>query len=165
MDYRIHVPRMAYRGSDKRKLEKKRRDSQLCAEIEVILQREYDAIKPGEIRAILSHSVAHEMGADSEQVRRIICRVQGGSNGVTFSKPLPGEPWAHDRPPADRPSDDQGASDDLSSDGKFKLGDRARHEKFGEGLIIAIQADQITVEFDGSGTKRIMSTFLHPLHG
>lgn len=110
MDYRIHVPRMAYRGSDKRKLEKKRRDSQLCAEIEVILQREYDAIKPGEIRAILSHGVAHEMGADSEQVRRIICRVQGGSNGVTFSKPpLPGEPWAHEWPPTDRPSAERDA--------------------------------------------------------
>jgi len=95
-----------------------------CAQkIEVILQREYEAIKPGEIRAILSHNVAHEMGADSEQVRRIICRVQGGSNGVTFSKPpLPGEPWAHERPPTDRPSADQGASDDLSSDGQVQLG-------------------------------------------
>lgn len=85
--YRVHVPRMSYRGFDKKKLEKRKRDHELCALIEAELQRRYDEIKPGEMRAVFSHEVAWAIGEDMETVRRIICRVQGGSNGVTFGKP------------------------------------------------------------------------------
>lgn len=164
MDYRVHVPRMAYRGSDKRKLEKQRRDAVLCAEIEANLQRRYDEIQPGEIRAILSHHVAWEIGADVEQVRRIMCRVQGGSNGVTFSKaPLPGQTWAYERPAVETEQRDTMPSHDMTSDGRLNLNCRARHAKFGDGVIVHILGNQVTVEFDEGGSKRVIASFLDPL--
>jgi hypothetical protein len=80
MDFRVHVPGMDYRGSDRRKREKMRRDHRLCGLIRI-------EMKPGEWRAIMAHQVAWAIGEDSEEVRRIMCRIQGGSNGVTYRKP------------------------------------------------------------------------------
>jgi hypothetical protein len=164
MDYRVHVPRMAYGGGDKRKLEKQRRDAVLCAEIEANLQRRYDEIEPGEIRAILAHQVAWEIGADVEQVRLIMCRIQGGSNGVTFSKtPLPGQPWAHERPATEIAQNDTLPSQDITPDGRLILNGRARHAKFGDGFIAHIRGNQVTIEFDEGGSKRVIASFLEPL--
>lgn len=164
MDYRVYVPRLAYRGSDKRKLEKQRRDAALCEEIEVALQRRYDEIKPGEMRSILFHEIAREIGADSEQVRLIMCRIQGGSNGVTFGKaPLPGEPWAHERRAIKTVQADAMPSHDVTPDGRLSLHKRTRHAKFGEGFVVHIQGDQVAVEFDKAGSKRVVASFLEPL--
>lgn len=157
---------MAYRGSDKRKLEKQRHDAALCVEIEAVLQRYYDEIKPGEIRAILAHHVAWEIGADSEKVRRIMCRIQGGSNGVTFSKaPLPGQPWEYERTPDETVEREEIPSEDMTPDGRLKLQGRIRHGKFGEGLVVHILGERITVEFDDGGLRRVIASFLEPLPG
>ena len=164
MDYQVYVPRMAYRGRDKRKLDLQRRDAALCAEIEVVLQRRYDEIKPGEIHAVLAHQVAWEIGADSEQVRRIMCRIQGGSNGVTFGKPpLPGEPWTHERPAVNVEQTNPMPSDNTTPDGRFRLDLRTRHAKFGEGRVVHIQGERITVVFDETGSKTVLASFLEPL--
>lgn len=164
MDYRVHVPRMTYRGSDRRKLEKQRHDASLCVEIEAVLQRQYDEIKPGEIRSILSHEVAWEIGADSEKVRRIMCRIQGGSNGVTFSKaPLPGQPWEYERKTEETTEHEKMPSEDMTADSRLKLQDRVRHGKFGEGFVVHILEERVTVEFENGGRKRVIASFLEPL--
>ena len=164
MAYRVHVPRLPYRGNDKKKLERQRRDSELCARIEVELQRRYDEIEPGQIRAILAHHVAWEIGADQEQVRQVMCRMQGGSNGVTFSKePLPGEPWEHQRGAAKAPPPDhKGPSDHTTVDGKLSLGTRIVHSKFGDGVTVHIEGDHVTAVFEGAGTKKVLASFLKP---
>lgn len=160
---KIFVPRMSYRGADPRKLEKRRADSELCAKIEVVLQREYDKLQPGEIHAIMAHNVAWEINADPDQVRRIMARIDGGSNGVTFAKPpLPDEPWEHQKI-AQQPSGvDIGPSDEITADGRMKLGDRVLHAKFGIGLITHISGDMVTAVFGDLGDKRVLQTFLQP---
>lgn len=155
---------MAYRGSDQRKLEKQRQDDALCVKIEAVLQRCYDEIKPGEIRSILAYQVAREIGADSEKVRRIMCRVQGGSNGVTFSRaPSPGQPCEHGRELENVADPHAMPSEVMTQDAKFKLEGRVRHSKFGEGLIVHILGERITVKFDDNSLKRVIASFLEPL--
>lgn len=157
MDFRVHVPGMAYRGSDKRKLEKKRRDHRLCGLIQSELQKRYDEMKPGEWRSILAHQVAWAIGEDSEEVRRIMCRIQGGSNGVTFHKPE--DPNAPQEPePAP-----QTPMQERSTEGLLP-GQRVRHDKFGSGCIAHIDGNKIEVEFDAGGRKRILESFVRPDH-
>jgi hypothetical protein len=146
---------MAYRGSDKKKLEKKRRDHQLCRLIEQELQKQYDEMGQGEWRAIMAHQVAWTIGADPEEVRRIMCRIQGGSNGVTFHKP--GNP---DAPRAEAPA--LPPSEERSS-GDLVLGQRVEHDKFGPGSVVHIEGQKIEVEFDDAGRKRVMESFVRPV--
>ena len=42
----------------------------------------------------------------------------------------------------------------------FTLGERVFHQKFGYGAIIEINDDKLTIEFEKSGTKRVMASFL-----
>jgi DNA helicase-2/ATP-dependent DNA helicase PcrA len=49
------------------------------------------------------------------------------------------------------------------SSGDFSLGDRIRHGKFGEGIVIAIEADKLTINFDTAGEKRVMDSFVERL--
>jgi hypothetical protein len=158
MDFRVHVPGMAYRGSDKRKLEKQRRDHRLCGLIQTELQQRYDEMKPGEWRSILAHQVARAIGEDSEEVRRIMCRIQGGSNGVTFYKPEdPNTPRESETAP-------QASTQERSAEGLL-LGQRVKHDKLGAGSIAHIDGKKIEVEFDAAGRKRILESFIRPDHG
>lgn len=155
MSFRVHVPGMAYRGSDRKKLEKKRRDHQLCRLIEHELQKQYDEMEPGEWRAIMAYQVAWKIGADAEEVRGIMCRIQGGSNGVTFHKPSdPDAPRAV--APALPPTQE-------CSSGNLVLGQRVEHDKFGSGSIVHIEGQRIEVEFDDAGRKRVMESFVRPV--
>ena len=153
MSFRVHVPGMSYRGSDRRKLEKMRRDHRLCALIREELQRQYDEIRPGEWRAIMAYQVASAIGQDPEDVRLIMSRIQGGSNGVTFHKPvdLSMDPVARTEPTA--------GSDDTSSSG-LALGQRVSHGMFGEGAIVHIAGNRIEVDFEHAGRKRVLESFV-----
>lgn len=62
-------------------------------------------------------------------------------------------------PPVTRPDT---PSDPATQDGALKVEGRVEHMKFGTGTISHIQGNQVTVEFDEAGTKRVMSTFLKP---
>ena len=86
-DFRVYVPVRDYRGGDQKKLARYRDDIRLARRIEEHVQILYDAIPPGGVRAIIDHSVAHALGEESERVRRLMCAMQGGSNGVTYMKP------------------------------------------------------------------------------
>jgi hypothetical protein len=84
--YRVHVPRRSYRGSNPKKRAEIAEDQRLCWLIEEELQKRYDALPLDEPHAIMSYEIAHAIGEDTEKVRRIVFRIQGGSNGVTFMK-------------------------------------------------------------------------------
>lgn len=44
------------------------------------------------------------------------------------------------------------------------MGDRVRHAKFGEGQIMGIAEDTLTVQFD-TGFKTIKASYVQPLDG
>jgi len=160
MNYRVNIPRMHYSGADKRKREKARQDAELCALIETELRRRYDEIEPGEMQSIMSYDVADTIGRDPEQVRRIIFRFQGGSNGVTFGKePLPGDTWNHSGPPV---PETKPPSSDTTPDGKYSLRQRVDHVKFGAGTIVHIQGERLEIDFDATGSKRVVQSFVLP---
>jgi len=56
-----------------------------------------------------------------------------------------------------------GPSDECSSDGRLKLQRRVKHAKFGEGVVIHIEADKVTADFGERGSKRVLASFLEPL--
>jgi hypothetical protein len=83
----IYVPRESYRGNDPKRRAKLSETNRLADRIQSHLQSIFDEMEPGEIRSIMSYSVARALNEDPEAVRRIIFRIDGGSNGVTFKKP------------------------------------------------------------------------------
>jgi DNA helicase-2/ATP-dependent DNA helicase PcrA len=42
----------------------------------------------------------------------------------------------------------------------YKAGERVFHQKFGYGLIISVDANKLTVDFDKVGEKRVIDTFV-----
>jgi predicted chitinase len=88
-DKRWTIRRVRYTGRDERRLAKVRKDSDLCLLIEVELRKQYAALKPGEIKQVLYTDMAASLDRweDQEAIRQVMCRINGGSNGVTFGKP------------------------------------------------------------------------------
>lgn len=86
-DYRVHVGVREYRGSNPKRRAKMLAEMRLARRIEEHLQKIYDAVPPGGVEVVLSYQVAMALGADQEEVRSLMCSIQGGSNGVTFMKP------------------------------------------------------------------------------
>jgi DNA helicase II / ATP-dependent DNA helicase PcrA len=41
----------------------------------------------------------------------------------------------------------------------FKPGDRVRHSKFGEGIVVSVDGDELTAAFSGVGSKRLSLSF------
>ncbi len=42
----------------------------------------------------------------------------------------------------------------------FTLGDRVFHQKFGNGNVTAIDGNKLTIQFDKSGEKRVVDSFV-----
>lgn len=51
---------------------------------------------------------------------------------------------------------------DLKASASFTLGDRVFHKKFGYGEVMEIEGENLTVEFDHSGTKKLKAGFVMP---
>ncbi len=49
---------------------------------------------------------------------------------------------------------------DLAAVAKFSVGDRVFHQKFGYGEIRAIEADKLAVEFEHSGEKHVVASYV-----
>jgi DNA helicase-2/ATP-dependent DNA helicase PcrA len=49
---------------------------------------------------------------------------------------------------------------DAEAVAAFGLGDRVFHQKFGYGLVEAIEGDKMTVAFEKAGTKKVVASFL-----
>ena len=43
---------------------------------------------------------------------------------------------------------------------KFKTGDRVFHMKFGNGNIVGIEGNKLTIDFDRAGQKRVLDGFV-----
>jgi DNA helicase-2/ATP-dependent DNA helicase PcrA len=42
----------------------------------------------------------------------------------------------------------------------FGLGDRVFHQKFGNGNVVAIDGNKLTIAFDKAGEKRVVDSFV-----
>ncbi|WP_417261561.1 ATP-dependent helicase [Celeribacter sp.] len=51
---------------------------------------------------------------------------------------------------------------DLKASASFTLGDRVFHKKFGYGEVMEIEGENLSVEFDHSGTKKLKAGFVMP---
>ncbi len=51
---------------------------------------------------------------------------------------------------------------DAPSAGKYALGDLISHPMFGDGTVTAIDADKLTIEFDGNVVKQIVDYYVKP---
>lgn len=43
----------------------------------------------------------------------------------------------------------------------YDVGDRVFHQKFGYGLISAIEGDKLTVDFEKAGQKKVVAGFVN----
>ena len=44
----------------------------------------------------------------------------------------------------------------------FKVGDKVVHDKFGAGVVAAIDGNKLTVDFEEAGRKRVVESFVAP---
>lgn len=84
--YPVRVPRQSYKGADRTKQQKNYEYNMLCQHVEEYLNAKLAERPDDSITQFLSYSVASEMGADADLVRRIIYSIDAGSNGVTICK-------------------------------------------------------------------------------
>jgi DNA helicase-2/ATP-dependent DNA helicase PcrA len=43
---------------------------------------------------------------------------------------------------------------------RYSAGERVFHEKFGYGLIRAVEGNKLTIDFDKAGEKRVIDSFV-----
>ena len=84
--YPVSVPRDHYGGSNASKRRKVQDYNRVAAMIEAHLNNEVAKWEGDRAGSILNHQVAAAIGEDSELVRRIMFRIDGGHNGVTIWK-------------------------------------------------------------------------------
>jgi len=46
---------------------------------------------------------------------------------------------------------------------RFGVGSRVFHEKFGPGTVMAVEDDRLDIDFDKSGSKRVLDRFVEPV--
>jgi DNA helicase-2/ATP-dependent DNA helicase PcrA len=49
---------------------------------------------------------------------------------------------------------------DAEAAGRFLIGTRVFHEKFGYGRVTAIEGDKLTVAFEKAGEKKVVASFV-----
>ena len=42
----------------------------------------------------------------------------------------------------------------------FRRGDRVFHQKFGNGEVVAVDGNKLTIQFDKAGEKRVVDSFV-----
>ena len=48
----------------------------------------------------------------------------------------------------------------AGTDSEYQVKDRVHHDKFGNGNILRIEGDRLTIAFDKAGEKRVISSFV-----
>jgi DNA helicase-2/ATP-dependent DNA helicase PcrA len=48
----------------------------------------------------------------------------------------------------------------AAADAGFAPGERVFHPKFGYGLVLGVEGDKLTVDFDKAGEKRLLASFV-----
>ena len=52
------------------------------------------------------------------------------------------------------------SSDPAAGSGKFKVGDRVFHIKFGYGRISVVEGAKLTFDFEKAGEKKVLESFV-----
>ena len=45
----------------------------------------------------------------------------------------------------------------------YAVGDRVFHQKFGNGKVVAVDGNKLTIAFDKAGEKRVVDSFIEPV--
>ncbi|QGX98949.1 DNA helicase II [Roseovarius faecimaris] len=62
--------------------------------------------------------------------------------------------------PVSQPSEAKNVVIDMAATSAHIVGERVFHQKFGYGLIIAIEGDKLEIDFEKAGTKKIVARFV-----
>ena len=63
-------------------------------------------------------------------------------------------------PTAAPTSEGQGYLMEQKSSGRFDVGDRVFHQKFGMGNVLAVDGGKLDIEFDKAGRKKVVESFV-----
>jgi DNA helicase-2/ATP-dependent DNA helicase PcrA len=66
------------------------------------------------------------------------------------------------RPPSPPPKDPDGLTATGSGPSAFPVGARIFHDKFGYGRVAFTEGNKLTVDFDKTGRKKVIATFVQP---
>jgi DNA helicase-2/ATP-dependent DNA helicase PcrA len=66
--------------------------------------------------------------------------------------------------PLSQPTEARNMVIDAQAVSAYGLGDRVFHQKFGYGEIVDIEGDKLDIEFDHTGTKKIVARWVVPAH-
>ncbi|MEO1250578.1 MAG: DUF3553 domain-containing protein, partial [Pseudomonadota bacterium] len=62
--------------------------------------------------------------------------------------------------PISQPKESRNTVIDLNAVSSFTVGERVFHQKFGYGTVRSVDNDKLTIDFDHSGEKRVMDSFV-----
>jgi DNA helicase-2/ATP-dependent DNA helicase PcrA len=62
--------------------------------------------------------------------------------------------------PVSQPSEARNTVIDATAISSYALGERVFHQKFGYGAVIGIEGDKLEIEFEKSGTKKVVARFI-----
>ncbi|SNR26384.1 ATP-dependent helicase [Puniceibacterium sediminis] len=62
--------------------------------------------------------------------------------------------------PISQPKESRNTVIDLNAVSSYVMGERVFHQKFGYGAIIGIEGDKLEIEFEKSGTKKVVARFI-----
>ncbi|MEP4197458.1 MAG: UvrD-helicase domain-containing protein [Aliishimia sp.] len=62
--------------------------------------------------------------------------------------------------PVSQPKESRSAVIDLAAVSSFVVGERVFHQKFGYGVIEAIEGDKLEINFEKAGTKKVVASFI-----
>lgn len=62
--------------------------------------------------------------------------------------------------PVSQPRESRTTTIDLTAVSAYTVGDRVFHQKFGYGEVMSIEGDKLEIEFDKSGTKKVVARFI-----
>src|SRR5262249_20808759 len=101
---------------------------------------------------------------DNGQPRHVPDGVFEDAGGDNFSSPPPGggRPARGARLPRKNPLVIEGEliAKSTGATSSFTVGDRVFHQKFGNGNVVAVDGNKLTIAFDKAGEKRVVDSFV-----
>ncbi|MEC9199617.1 MAG: UvrD-helicase domain-containing protein [Pseudomonadota bacterium] len=62
--------------------------------------------------------------------------------------------------PTSQPRESRAPTIDVQAISSHTIGDRVFHQKFGYGLVVAIEGDKLEIDFEKAGTKKVVARFV-----
>jgi hypothetical protein len=83
-----------------------------------------------------------------------------GPTAMAKPKPPKKKPSVPRLPSRDEPKSTQGASKLAQREIEFSAGDRVVHPRFGEGKILEVHPEKLTIQFGAWGIKQVPNGFI-----